>query len=248
MFKNKAVIVTGAAQGIGLAVARRFAQEGANLALLDVDAARLRAACASLRQQGARVHAYEADVCNAQALQGIASQAEQALGPCDVLVSNAGVLLRGPLDGPDALTQWRRTLAVNLDGCFYAAHAWAPQLRRTQGCIVNMASIHAFVAVRNSVAYTASKGGLKQLTQALALELGPSKVRVNAVAPGLTATDMTQGTRQAPTALATYLSRVPLGCAIPPEAIAHAVRFLASPEAACITGVTLPVDGGYCAT
>ena len=139
-------------------------------------------------------------------------------------------------------------MGVNLDGCFHAAHAFAAQLRERRGCIVNIASIHSFVAVRNSAAYTASKGGVKQLTQALALELGAHGVRVNAVAPGITATEMTAGLRSNPEALAAFLSRVPLQCTVQPDDVACAVEFLASPGAACITGVTLPVDGGYCAT
>jgi len=137
---------------------------------------------------------------------------------------------------------------VNLDGCFFAARAFAPQLRQTQGCIVNVASIHALVAVRNSAAYTASKGGVKQLTQALALEFGEAGVRVNAVAPGLTETDMTLDTHQDPQALAAFLRRVPLNRSTKVDDVADAVQFLASGMAACITGVLLPVDGGYCAT
>ncbi len=242
------VVVTGAARGIGRRIAERYAAQGARVAALDRDGGALQALAEVAAQRGWRLFTDTVDVSHAEAMQQAAQRLDAAHGPCDVLVSNAGVLLRGAIDDADAVADWRRTLGVNLDGCFYAAHAFAPQLRRSRGCIVNIASIHAFVAVRNSAAYTASKGGVKQLTQALALELGDAGVRVNAVAPGLTETDMTEGTRADPGALDAYLRRVPLKRVATVDDIADAVQFLASASAACITGVTLPVDGGYCAT
>jgi NAD(P)-dependent dehydrogenase (short-subunit alcohol dehydrogenase family) len=245
---DRSVVVTGAAQGIGLAIARHFALGGARVSMIDIDAARLHGAVGALRAQGLSVEAFVADVADAESLHRAAADVADAAGACDVLASNAGVLLRGAVDDDDGPERWRRTMGVNLDGYFHAVRAFLPQLRRTRGCVVAVASIHAFVAVRNSAAYTASKGGVKQLTQALALELGPEGIRVNAVAPGLTATDMTHDTRSDPRALAAFLARVPLERTVRPEDVAHAVAFLASEGAACITGVTLPVDGGYCAT
>lgn len=247
-FEGKTVVVTGAAQGIGLAISHRFASEGARVAMIDVEALRLRKSAAVVRSHGPDILEIVADVSDNLIMHDVAAHVAAQLGSCDVLVSNAGVLLRGDLLASDALTHWQRTMAVNLDGCFNTAQAFTRQLKATRGCIVNVASIHAFVAVRNSAAYTASKGGVKQLTQALALELGADGVRVNAVAPGITDTDMTSSIRSDPVALEAFLARVPLHRTTHPDDVANAVRFLASQEAACISGVTLPVDGGYCAT
>ena len=247
-FQNQTVVVTGAAQGIGLAIASTFARAGARVAMADVDGTQLALAARSLERQGGQVRPYVADVSDEQSMQELAAATARELGDCRVLVSNAGILLRGSIDDADAVLQWHRTLQVNLSGCFHLARAYVPQLRRQTGNLVNIASVHALVAIRNSAAYTASKGGLKQLTQALALELGADGVRVNAVAPGITETDMTESTRRDPKALAAFLARVPLGRTVSPQDVAHAVAFLASEQASCITGVTLAVDGGYCAS
>jgi meso-butanediol dehydrogenase/(S,S)-butanediol dehydrogenase/diacetyl reductase len=237
-FQGHVVAVTGAATGIGRAVACRFAALGAHVALIDCDETRLHDTAQRITAQGWQAAPFTGSVADAVARQ---------CGPASVLVNNAGILLRGTLDSESAEADMRRTFDVNVGGLFNAACAFLPQLRQRRGCIVNLASIHAFVAVRNSVAYTASKGAVKQMTQALALELGEEGIRVNAVAPGLTATDMTHDTCSTPEKLADFLQRVPLARAGTVDDIANAVQFLASEAAAYITGVTLPVDGGYTA-
>lgn len=240
-------VVSGAASGIGRATALSFARDGAALALLDIDGEGLAETAAQAQALGADVQAFQGDVTDPALLEAVARQLATRPGNCDVLVNNAGVLLRGRLGDENALEVWRRTLDVNLTAAFALTRALVPLLAASRGCIVNVASIHAQVAVPNSAAYTASKGGLKQLTQALALELAPQGIRVNAVAPGSIVTPMTAATRADPAAQARFLERVPLRRSGDPEEVVHAIRFLASDLASYITGATLPVDGGYLA-
>ena len=244
---NAVAVVTGAAAGIGQATAKAFAAQGAHLVLIDIDARGLAGTAAEIRAQGGDALEFTCSVAQEESMQEVARAVAARLGRCDVLVNNAGVLLRGSFAAPEASEQWRRTLEVNLSGAFYASRAFLPLLRVGRGCIVNVASIHSSVAVKNSVAYTASKGGLKQLTQALALELAPLGIRVNAVAPGSIATNMTAATRADTEAISKFLERVPLARVGEVADVVNAIHFLASDLAGYITGVTLPVDGGYLA-
>ncbi len=239
-------VVTGAAGGIGQATAAQLARAGANVALIDVDAQGLDGAAQAIRQHGTKVHTFVADVTDEAAMTHVATEVHARLGVCGILVNNAGVLLRGGVSDALAPSQWSRTIETNLSGAFLTSRAFLPALKMRRGCIVNVASIHAYSAVGISAAYTASKGGLKQLTQALAVELAPFGIRVNAVAPGSIRTAMTAGSseREAP---AGFLSRVPMGRIGEAPEVARAVHFLASDFASYITGVTLPVDGGYLA-
>lgn len=246
-FDGGVAVITGAAAGIGRATALAFASRGARVVLIDIDAGGLDAVSADIRAQGGMALTLCSSVADEQAMQAAAEEVARAFGRCDVLVNNAGVLLRGSFMGPEAPLQWRRTLDVNLSGAFYASRAFLSLLQASTGCIVNVASIHACVAVENSAAYTASKGGLKQLTQALALELAPMGIRVNAVAPGSIDTAMTAVTRADGAASARFLERVPLRRAGQPSDVVNAIQFLASDLAGYITGATLPVDGGYLA-
>lgn len=244
---GRSAVVTGAGAGIGRAAALRLAQAGAAVAVIDINGEAAHDTCARIAALGGAAAAYAVSVTDQDALLAAARDAQERLGPCGVLVNNAGVLLRSAFTDPRARDFWTTTLDVNLNGPYLAAQAFYPQLRATRGCIVNIASIHSFVAVKNSAAYTASKGGIKQMTQALALELGADGIRVNAVAPGLTVTDMTRATVADPEGLTRFLARVPLARPGSVDDVVNAICFLASDWAAYITGVTLPVDGGYVA-
>ncbi len=238
-------VVTGAGQGIGAAIAQALAQAGAGVVLLDQNLAACQSLKERLHQQGASAWAYELDVRQMPACRNLAQQIEEDIGPISVLVNNAGILHRVAIDDAEADAVWHDTLEVNLNGTYRVTRAFLSQLKQRQGCIINIASIHAFVSPGVSAAYTASKGGIGQLTKALAVELAPHGVRVNAIAPGMVATPMTQLTLDNPHQTAAFLQHVPMKRAGRPEEIAAPVVFLASAAASYLTGVVLPVDGGY---
>jgi NAD(P)-dependent dehydrogenase (short-subunit alcohol dehydrogenase family) len=156
-------------------------------------------------------------------------------------------LRRGKLTDPAVRSNWTRTLDVNLGGPFNMVVAFLEQLKATKGCVLNVASIQSFVATPNSVAYTASKGGVAQLTKALASELAEFGIRVNAIAPGVIATPMTAGTLADPAKIGALLNHVPLRRHAEAHELAGPATFLCSPLASYITGAILPVDGGYLA-
>jgi NAD(P)-dependent dehydrogenase (short-subunit alcohol dehydrogenase family) len=246
-FTGKVVAVTGAGQGNGAAIARGFAAAGATVAVIDRNIGTARAVVGGIRAGNGRADAFEVDVSDPDACVSFANALQAALGPLDVLLNNAGVLLRGTLTDPAVRTNWSRTLEINLGGPFNMATAFLEQLKSTRGCILNVASIQSFVATANSVAYTASKGGVAQLTKALASELAEFGIRVNAIAPGVIETPMTAGTLSDPAKIRALLNHVPMRRHAQPEELAGPAMFLCSPLASYITGAILPVDGGYLA-
>jgi NAD(P)-dependent dehydrogenase (short-subunit alcohol dehydrogenase family) len=246
-FGGKSVAVTGAGQGNGAAIARAFAQAGAVVAVIDRNIETARAVAEDIRVRHGRADAFEVDVAEPAACTAFAAEWLKAHRPLDVLVNNAGVLLRGKMTDPAARDNWTRTLEINLGGPFNMVLAILEQLKATKGCILNVASIQSFVATPNSVAYTASKGGVAQLTKALASELAEFDIRVNAIAPGVVATPMTAGTLADPAKIAALLNHVPMRRHAEAHELAGPALFLCSPLASYVTGAILPVDGGYLA-
>jgi NAD(P)-dependent dehydrogenase (short-subunit alcohol dehydrogenase family) len=247
LLDGRLALVTGAGSGIGRAIAVAYARAGARVILTDREERACDAALDETRAAGGDAWAIALDVTDADAACALAERMSGDIGDLDILVNNAGLLIREGIDSPRARTNLRQVVEVNLFGTFHVIHAFLPALRRTRGCIVNIASAAAFVAQPGCLGYSASKGGVKMLTQSMAADLAADGIRVNAIAPGLIDTPMTDATRSAPERLEKFLARIPSRRVGMPGEIAQPAVFLASPMASYVNGVTLPVDGGLLA-
>ena len=244
--EGRAALITGAAGGIGLGCAQAFAKEGCDLVLLDLDAPRVTAAAKDLAERtGRKVHALACDLADAEAARKAVTQAVALLGSIDVLVNNAGILAPGDILDAE-LEDFDRVLAVNLRAPFVVGQAVARHMveAKIKGSIINMSSINAVLAIPNQVAYVTSKGGINQLTKAMALGLAPYGVRVNAIGPGTIVTDILKGVMENDEARHRVLQRTPLKRFGEPEEIGRVAVFLASEDASYMTGQTIYPDGG----
>jgi NAD(P)-dependent dehydrogenase (short-subunit alcohol dehydrogenase family) len=244
LLDGRLALITGAGSGIGEAIAHAMAKAGARIIAADIDGI---AAERTAKAIGAEAVGFACDVTDRARCDGLAAAVCERIGAISILVNNAGIIRRGTVMEPNTRENWDSTLAVNLDGPYNMVTAFLDQLRETKGAIINIGSIQSFVALPNSAAYTTSKGGVRLLTKALAIELSPLGIRVNAIGPGFTATPLNATAREDPAYMANFASRIPLGRIGTPEDIADPAVFLASDMARYITGVTLPVDGGYLA-
>lgn len=241
------VLVTGAGQGNGRAIARGVSAAGAKVIVTDVRADTIEAVAEEIRIAGGEARAYRLDVTDAAACAELAARVGREMGMTSVVVNNAGIVIRETIDSPKAHENWRRVMDVNVNGVFNVVHAWLPALRATRGTIINVASIGSYIGLTGILGYSPSKGAVKQFTQSLARDLAPDGIRVNAIAPGVIATPMTEFTREHPDRLASFLSRTPLGRVGEPEELVGPVVFLASSMASYVNGAILPVDGGFLA-
>ena len=241
----KSVVVTGGSRGIGLAIARRFAADGFDVFIVGRDREPLAAAAAQI---GPRTAMERADVSIRADVERIAGAVEARYGRLDVLVNNAGILETVPAGTPLAQAEaiFDRVVDVSLKGAFLMSHALAPLLVSPGGRIINMGSIVAQsgASVSGYTAYTPAKAGLHGLTLALARELGPRGINVNTVAPGMTA-DTGQTAHWDEARTAPIVAQIPLRRLGVVDDVANAVAWLASPQSSYITGMTLPVNGGW---
>ena len=245
---GRSAIVTGAAGGIGYAIAERFLDEGAKVIVADVDQKRGELAVRQLDQIG-DVRFVRADMGIGADIENLVAAAIGAFGGIDILVNNAGIV-----HGADFLDiqeeDFDRVLNVNLKGSFLAGQAVARRMvERVKnggrpGAIINMSSVNAVFAIANQVPYSISKGGVNQLTKVMALSLAPYGIRVNAIGPGSIMTDMLASVNADPTARNRILSRTPMGRIGEPAEIAAIAAFLVSDDASYITGQTIYADGG----
>jgi NAD(P)-dependent dehydrogenase (short-subunit alcohol dehydrogenase family) len=244
---GKHALITGAGSGIGRAIAIGFAAEGARVSAADLNLAAAEATTASIRQQGGTALALQVDVSDRSQVEQMLAAAIAAHSRLHILVSAAGIGPVAPfLELAEA--EWDRVLAVNLKGLFLCGQAAARHMASSGGgVIINVTSQLSDVAQANCAHYLASKGGGKSLTQGMALDLAPHGIRVNALAPGLTNTALTQLNTDAGRASRQGLidHHIPLGRAAEPEEMVGAAVFLASDAAGYVTGSTLVVDGGY---
>ena len=239
--ENKIALVTGAARGIGQAIALQLAADGADLALCDVKAEWLEDTAAKVKALGRRAESYAMDVANGAAVGEAVAKVLADFGRIDVLVNNAGIT-RDTLLMRMSEEDWDAVLDINLKGAFLVTKAVVkPMMKQRSGAIVNIASVVGIMGNPGQANYTASKAGLIALTKTTAKELGSRNVRVNAVAPGFIRTAMTD--KLAEPVKEAMLKMVPLGRLGEPEDVAKAVAFLASDAAAYVNGQTLAVCG-----
>lgn len=242
-FSRKTAMVTGAAHGIGRAIATRFAQEGANVLLVDIDGEMAEQAAGALREEGAQTAAFACDIADRASVRAAVTFCVERFGGLDILAANAGIADGEPfMEISDA--SWQRIIDVNLTGTFYCIQEAARVMIPTGGgAIVCTASTNAFWVESNMAHYNASKGGIVALMKSAAWDLGEHGIRVNAVAPGMIRTRANYITED-PVAGPEYLKGVPLGRFAEPSEMAAVVAFLASDDASYVSGELLVADAG----
>jgi NAD(P)-dependent dehydrogenase (short-subunit alcohol dehydrogenase family) len=247
LLEGRLAMITGAGQGNGRALALGLSQAGARVIVTDMNESTVEETANAVRIEGGEAWAFVLDVTSPDACRALAQRVEKEIGKVDLLVNNAGIIIRETTSSDKAEANWKKTIDVNVHGTFNVTLAWLPAIKATKGSIINIASIAAYAGQAASLGYSPSKGAIKMFTQSLAQELAPAGVRVNALAPGVIETPMTAATRDDPTRLESFMTRIPMGRVGQTEDLVGPVIFLASDMSRYVTGITLPVDGGFLA-
>ena len=245
--EDKTAIVTGASSGIGKGIAKDFAEEGANVVVSDVDVESGEKVVGEIEDSGGSAIFVKTDVSDEEDVDELVEKTLSEYSKIDILVNNAGVYIQKPITEMET-DEWDKVIDVNLKGVFLMTRRVAQEMvENEEGKIINVSSIAGEVGYPNSSAYSATKGGTIAMTRALALELSPKGINVNAVAPGVIKTAMTDDLLSDEDVKGQMLANTPIGRLGEPEDIASAVTYLASKDADFVTGETLFVDGGWLA-
>lgn len=245
--KGAVAVVTGAAQGNGRAIALGLAAAGASVACCDLQGDQVEGLARQISESGGKAIGLRLDVTEVADCASAADAVAARLGAATILVNNAGIIRRTLPDAESFAQDWDAVIRVNATGTMQMIRAFLPQLRQTKGRIVNLGSIMSVTAGPGLAAYAASKGAVLQLTKVLAHDLAPDGIRVNAIAPGVIETPMTEVTRADPDAIGRFMAHTPMRRPGRPEELVGPVLFLASEASSYMTGALLPVDGGYLA-
>jgi NAD(P)-dependent dehydrogenase (short-subunit alcohol dehydrogenase family) len=245
--KDKVAIITGAASGIGKATAKLFAEHGAKVVVADIDKDGGSQTVTQIQNGGNEAIFVETDVTLKVDTEKMVAQTIETYGKLDILFNNAGIAMRLPVaELPEE--DWHRCLDVNLTGVFLCAKAAIPAMQKNGGgSIINMSSIYGVVGADVRAAYVASKGGVTNLTRGMALDYAENNIRVNCICPGFVETPLVAGVIKTPEEYQALADKHPMCRLGQPEEIAYGALYLASDESAFVTGIALPIDGGYTA-
>lgn len=245
--KDKVAIITGAASGIGKATAILFAKHGAKVVVADIDKQGGNQTVANIKENGNHAIFTHTDVTNTEDTEQMVEATVKAYGKLNVLFNNAGIAMRLPV-AELSEEDWHRCLDVNLTGVFLCAKAAIPAMKQNDGgSIINMSSIYGLVGADVRAAYVASKGAVTNLTRGMALDYAEDNIRVNCICPGFVETPLVAGVVKNPEEYQKLANKHPMRRLGQPEEIAYGALYLASDESAFVTGIALPIDGGYTA-
>ena len=245
--EDKVAIITGAASGIGRATAKLFAEHGAKIVVADIDQDGGNHTIVDIQDSGGDAIFVQTDVTIAEDTVRMVQETVKRYEKLDILFNNAGIAMRLPVaDLPEA--DWHRCLDVNLTGVYLCAKAAIPEMQKNRGgSIINMSSIYGIVGADVRAAYVASKGGVTNLTRGMALDYAQDNIRVNCICPGFVETPLVAGVVKTPAEYRKLADKHPMRRLGQPEEIAYGALYLASDESAFVTGIALPIDGGYTA-